>query len=69
MDRKNQRIIEERKEAEKLAKAPKKEKLNVWIDGFVMGTPIGENEDKTVIDILNKFESFKKWAKTEIDKL
>ena len=69
LDRKNQRIIEERKEAEKLAKAPKKEKLNVWIDGFVMGTPIGENEDKTVIDILNKFESFKKWAKTEIDKL
>ena len=51
----------------KAAKAPKKQKLNTWIDGFVMGTPAGMNEDETVIEILEKFEAFKKWAKTKIE--
>jgi len=51
----------------KAAKAPKKQKLNNWIDGFVMGTPTGMNEDETVIEILEKFEAFKKWAKTKIE--
>lgn len=53
----------------KAAKAPKKQKLNIWIDGFVMGTPIGMNEDETVIEILQKFESFKVWAKSKIETL
>lgn len=56
-------------EAEKNAKAPKKTKLNNWIEGFVMGTPIGMNEDETVIEILKKFEAFKKWAKNEIESI
>lgn len=51
----------------KAAKAPKKQKLNTWIDGFAMGTPTGMNEDETVIEILEKFEAFKKWAKTKIE--
>lgn len=53
----------------KAAKAPKKQKLNIWVDGFVMGTPTGMNEDETVVEILEKFESFKKWAKTKIETL
>ncbi len=58
----------ERIEAEKkAAKAPKKEKLTTWIDGFVMGTPIGLNDDATVSEILAKFESFKRWAKNLIE--
>jgi hypothetical protein len=60
----------ERIEAEKkAAKAPKKQKLNTWIDGFILGTPIGLNEDKTVLEILEKFEGFKKWAKTQIENI
>ena len=51
------------------AKAPRKQKLNVWIDGFILGTPTGLNEDKTVLEILKKFEGFKNWAKSEIEKL
>ncbi|MCP4984909.1 MAG: hypothetical protein GY928_02235 [Colwellia sp.] len=58
-----------KQKADELAKAPKKEKLNNWIDGFVMGTPIGLKEDKTVIDIMAKFEAFKTWAKSEIDSM
>ena len=53
----------------KAAKAPKKQKLNKWVDGFVMGAPTGMNEDETVIEILEKFEAFKKWAKTKIETL
>ena len=52
---------------EKAAKAPKKQKLNKWIDGFVMGLPAGMNEDETVIEIIEKFEAFKKWAKAKIE--
>lgn len=53
----------------KAAKAPKKQKLNTWIDGFVMGTPAGLNDDETVVSILEKFEAFKKWAKVQIENL
>lgn len=62
--------VKAKKEAQaKAAKAPKKQKLNIWIDGFVIGTPNGMNEDLTVIEIVQKFESFKKWAKTKIESL
>ena len=43
------------------------EKLNIWIDSFVMGPPAGMNEDETVIEIIEKFEAFKKWAKAKIE--
>jgi hypothetical protein len=54
-------------EVEKAAKAPKKEKLTVWVDGFVVGVPAGMNNDTTVVEILAKFESFKSWAKKLIE--
>jgi hypothetical protein len=54
-------------EAEKLAKAPLKEQMTAWIDSFNYGTPI---VDQTLCNsILLKFEGFKNWAKTEIEKL
>jgi hypothetical protein len=53
----------------KAAKAPKKEKLTNWIDCFVMGSPVGMAEDETVLEILEKFESFKRWSKAKIDSL
>lgn len=60
------KIESERKEAEKLAKAPIKKQMNVWIDSFSHGE-IQENETSKLI--LDKFEAFKKWAKSEIEKL
>lgn len=50
----------------KAAKAPVKEKLNNWVNGFVMGTPPGMNEDELVKEILEKFNGFKQWALTKI---
>ena len=32
-----------------------------------MGPPAGMNEDETVIEIIEKFEAFKKWAKAKIE--
>ena len=52
---------------EKAAKAPKKEKLNRWLDELNMMAPDGMNEDETAIEIMKKFEAFKKWAKTLIE--
>jgi len=60
--------IKAKQEAEdKAAKAPVKDKLNKWVDGFFLESPIGMNENQSVIEILEKFESFKKWAKTKIE--
>lgn len=53
-------------EADKLAKAPIKKQMNVWIDSFVYDTPL---ENETSKEILLKFEAFKNWAKSEINKL
>lgn len=53
-------------EADKLAKAPIKKQMNVWIDTFVYDTPL---ENETSKEILLKFEAFKNWAKSEINKL
>jgi hypothetical protein len=52
-----------------LAKAPKKEKLTKWIDDLALTAPDGLDKDAVVVDILAKFGGFKKWAKSEIDKL
>ena len=51
----------------KAAKAPIKQQLNTWVDGFSLGKPISENE--TTIEIEEKFEAFRKWAKTKIEAL
>lgn len=47
-------------------KAPLKEKMSIWINDLTCGTPPELNEITT--DIINKFESFKNWAKQEIKK-
>lgn len=62
--------LKAKQEAEaKAAKAPKKKRLQMWIDSLILTPPSGMNEDVTVIEILEKFEAFKRWAKTKIDAL
>ena len=56
-------------EAEKAAKAPTKDKLLKWIDSMVMEAPAGETGNTVAINILSKFDSFKQWAKSEIEKI
>lgn len=65
-----ERLAEEerkKKEAEKMAKAPIKKQMTAWIDLFIAPEKTVKNELSD--DILAKFESFKKWAKLEIEKL
>jgi len=60
--------LKERHQAEaKAAKAPIKQQLNNWVNSFSLGKPLSENE--TTIEIEEKFELFKKWAKTKIEAL
>lgn len=54
-------------EADKLAKAPIKNQLNTWVDSFTYGIPPTDNEATKLI--IEKFEAFKKWAKSEINNL
>lgn len=66
----NERKEAERKakeEAEEKRKAPIKEQMNSWIENLTIPEIDIENEIKD--DIILKFESFKKWAKKEINKL
>jgi hypothetical protein len=53
----------------KAAKAPKKEKLKTWIEGIELSKPAGMDQDESVIEIMQKFESFKKLAKEKIDSI
>lgn len=63
-----ERIAEaERVEAENKAKAPIKEQLTNWVNSLDLQSPPLHNE--TVAEILTKFNGFKKWAKTEIEKI
>lgn len=59
--------LQAKKEADKLAKAPIKKQLTIWVDGFTIPEINVENDKKTLIK--EKFESFKKWAKNEIELL
>lgn len=61
------KIQAEKKEAEKLAKAPIKDKLNVWVDAFNLPETSVDNETTKVI--IEKFEAFKNWSKTQIQNL
>lgn len=54
-------------EAAKAAKAPFKEKANKWVESFTL--PEFSEMNTTTEDIKLKFESFKKWSKSEIEKL
>jgi hypothetical protein len=60
-------IERQRKEAEKLAKAPIKKQLTVWVDSFAIAPPSVSHQVSTEIN--NKFEAFKAWAKTQIENL
>lgn len=62
-----QEEIEEKKRLEKLAKAPVKRQLAAWVETFSIVDPSFHNE--TTLEIKNKFESFKNWAKKEIESL
>ncbi len=55
------------KEEAEAAKAPIKQQLNNWVNSFSLGKPLSENE--TTIEIDEKFEAFRKWAKTKIEAL
>jgi hypothetical protein len=67
IDRRNAELIAKQKEAEKLAKAPIKKQLQNWLESFNYGLVPVENE--TSKEIVLKFEAFKKWASTEIEKI
>lgn len=54
-------IERERKEAERLAKAPIKKQLSAWVNSFEL--PATEIQHMAAEEIKSKFESFKNWAK------
>lgn len=69
----NERLENENKaklEAQKLSKAPVKKQLNLWVESFKIELPNSEllNNEKAIL-IKNKFDAFKKWAKSEIDNI
>ena len=59
------KAIQEKKDAELKAKAPIKKQLNDWVNDFNIENINIENEKKDLI--ISKFESFKKWAKKQIE--
>ncbi len=73
IDKKNAEIEKQKKDAEKLAKAPIKDKFNHWVDSFSPNDldMIGFTKQQIYLvdEVLVKFAGFKKWAKSEIEKL
>jgi colicin import membrane protein len=61
------KVEADKKEADKLAKAPVKNQLNAWVDSFEISQTRIENETSALIN--EKFNSFKSWAKSEIAKI
>ena len=59
--------IKAKKKAEKLAKAPIKKQISVWVDSFEL--PDTDINNEVTSEIIAKFEAFKKWSKTKIDEL
>jgi hypothetical protein len=53
----------------KAAKAPKKQKLSAWINSMSAVAPVGLEQDQTAVEILEKFEAFKKWAAAKVESL
>ena len=54
----------------KLAKAPDKDKMQLAIDSLTLSFDVKDEESKiTSQKIVAQFESFKSWAKSEIEKL
>lgn len=73
IDKKNAEIEKQKKDAEKLAKAPVKDKMNLWVDSMTINGIGAENFNDQQLQVANeifkKFASFKTWAKAEIEKL
>lgn len=65
--KRNAEILAEEKAKAKAAKAPFKEKANKWVESFIL--PEFSEMNTTTEDIKLKFESYKSWAKSEIEKL
>jgi len=61
------KIEADKKEAEKLAKAPIKKQLNVWVNSFNIANHPVNNE--VAEEIIAKFEAFKKWSLTQVNNL
>lgn len=59
--------IAEKEEAERLAKAPIKEQMTLWISSFTI--PDSSCSNATVDSIKDKFEAFKKWALAQVESL
>lgn len=59
--------LEAKKEAERLAKAPIKEKLTNWVDSFELPETSVNNEVSK--EIQSKFQAFKKWSINQIKNL
>ena len=57
----------EKLEAEELAKAPIKKQLTIWVDTFEL--PHLRTDNEKANEIKKKFESFKSWAKKEIENI
>ena len=53
--------------ADKLAKAPIKKQLLQWVEMFEIPLPITPNEKS--VEIAQKFNAFKEWAKSEIENI
>jgi hypothetical protein len=59
--------IQAKKEADKLAKAPIKNQMKAWVNKFDINLPPTPNE--TTLNIAKRFNDFKAWALSEIEKL
>lgn len=58
--------LKKRKDAAKLAKAPVKKQLNIWVSAFAIED--FKVDDPTADVIIKKFADFKVWANKQIDK-
>ena len=63
------KALAEQKAAEKAAKAPIKNRLTAWVDEMQITAPQGLESNEKAIEIISKFNAYKSWAKSEIEKI
>lgn len=66
-NKRNAEEAERKKEAEKLAKAPIKNQLNAWVNSFEIPETSVDNDTSKLIK--EKFNAFKDWSLSQIEKL
>lgn len=64
-----QEELERKKAEEKAAKAPRKQKLQAWVNLISMNIPEHLSDDELAKEIHAKFNGFKKWSNQQIEKL